>query len=234
MRLVVVVKRDGQGVQCRSRVRLGHPRDVVSLHRFDEAFGHPVALRTSDRRRDRFQAYSFRERQRLLGNVAGTVIAEPFDFVVGLQRTIETVFYSLKHDCALKIQLQFSKIRTAEPLEHAIVGVASRSAGDLIGRHTKLHERESAKITQLQAFIDEVYTARPSSRVMVQRVMLAPFAKAAAFLSITNTDSLPAGSRHTFMVRQSGTRLAAGGGTYVVRVGGKARSLKLFIAPSHD
>jgi hypothetical protein len=59
MRLVVVVKRDGQVLQRRSRVRLGHPRDVVSLHRFDEALGHPVALRTSDRRRDGFQAHFF-------------------------------------------------------------------------------------------------------------------------------------------------------------------------------
>jgi len=97
MRLVVVVKRDGQVLQRGSRVRLGHPRDVVSLHRFDEALGHAVALRTSDRRRDGFQAHFFRERQRVLGNVAGTVVAEPFDFVVGFQRTIETVFYSLKH-----------------------------------------------------------------------------------------------------------------------------------------
>jgi hypothetical protein len=103
MRLVVVVKRDGQVLQRRSRVRLGHPRDVVSLHCFDEALSHPVALRTSDRRRDGFQAHLFRECQRLLGNVAGSVVAEPFDFVVGLQRTTKTVFHSLKHDITHRV-----------------------------------------------------------------------------------------------------------------------------------
>ena len=108
---------------------------------------------------------------------------------------------------ALEVQLQFPEIKTVEPLEDII---------------------------QLPPFVHLVYTARPSSRVMVQRLMLAPFGKAAAFLSITNTGTLPAGSRYTFMVRQSGTRLAAGGSTYVVRIGGAAQGPKLFIAPSHD
>jgi hypothetical protein len=56
MLLVVVVKLDGQVLQRRSLVWPGHPRDVVSLHRFDDAFGHPTALRTSAPRRERLQA----------------------------------------------------------------------------------------------------------------------------------------------------------------------------------
>ncbi len=48
MRLVVVVERNGQVLQRRSGVGLGHPRNVIALHRFDETLGHPVALRTSD------------------------------------------------------------------------------------------------------------------------------------------------------------------------------------------
>ena len=100
MRLVVVVKRDGQVLQCGSDVRLGHPRNVVSLYRFDETFGHPVALRTSDRGGDGLQTDFPQERQRFLGNVAGTVIAEPLDFAVGLKRAIETVLHRLKHHLA--------------------------------------------------------------------------------------------------------------------------------------
>jgi hypothetical protein len=48
MQFVVVAERDGQVLQRRRRVRLGHPRNVIALHRFDEALSHPVALRTSE------------------------------------------------------------------------------------------------------------------------------------------------------------------------------------------
>jgi hypothetical protein len=44
MRLVVVVKRDGQDLQRCTRAQLGHLQDIVSLNRFDEAFSHSVAL----------------------------------------------------------------------------------------------------------------------------------------------------------------------------------------------
>lgn len=57
-------------------------------------------MRTSDRRRDGPQADFPGEHQRFLGNVAGTVIAEPLDFAVGFQRTIETVLHRLKHHVA--------------------------------------------------------------------------------------------------------------------------------------
>lgn len=56
MRLVVVVERDGQVLQRRSGVGLGHPRNVIALHRFDEALGYPIALQTSRGCRDRPQA----------------------------------------------------------------------------------------------------------------------------------------------------------------------------------
>ncbi len=42
--------------------------------------GHPVAPRTSDRRRGGLQTDFLRERQRLVGNVAEIVVAEPLDF----------------------------------------------------------------------------------------------------------------------------------------------------------
>ncbi|EIP84615.1 Putative cytoplasmic protein [Burkholderia humptydooensis MSMB43] len=45
----------------------------------------PFALRTSDRCRDRLQADFPRECQRLVGNVAGTVVAQPLDFTVSLK-----------------------------------------------------------------------------------------------------------------------------------------------------
>jgi hypothetical protein len=70
MRFVVVVKRNGQVLQRRFYVRLGHPRNVVSLHRFDEAFGHSVALRVSDGRRGRRQADFLRTSANVAGNVA--------------------------------------------------------------------------------------------------------------------------------------------------------------------
>jgi hypothetical protein len=135
---------------------------------------------------------------------------------------------------ALEVQLQFPEIKTVEPLAHAIVGIASRAAGDLIGQKIKRREGPGERVVQLPPLVHQVYTARPSSRVMVQRLMLAPFGKAAAFMSITNTGALPAGSRYRFMVRQSGTRLATGGSTYVVRIAGAAQGPKRFIAPSHD
>lgn len=94
---------------------------------------------------------------------------------------------------ALEVRLQFPKIKTVEPLEHAIVGIASRATGDLIGQQIKPRERANERIIELPSFLHQVYTARPSSRVIVQRAMLAPFGKAAAFLSITNTGTLPAG-----------------------------------------
>jgi hypothetical protein len=68
----------------------------------------------------------------------------------------------------------------------------------------------------------------------VNGLKLQPHGQAGAFLSITNTGNLPAGSRYSFMVRQVGTRLAIGGGTYVVRIGGVAEGWKRFVAPSHD
>jgi hypothetical protein len=135
---------------------------------------------------------------------------------------------------ALEVRLQFPEMKTVEPLEHAIVGIGSRKAGSLIAQKTTGPAGSREKIIQLPPFVHEVYTARPSSRVMVQSLMLPPFGKTAAFLSIANTGTLPAGSRYTFMVRQSGTRVAAGGSTYVVRIGGAAQGPKLFIAPSHD
>ncbi len=82
--------------------RLGHPRDAASHHRFDEAFGHPLALRTSDRPR-------FRVHERFLANLAGTVVAEPLDFGVGLQRTAKAVLDGLKYD-----------------VTHHVTGMASR------------------------------------------------------------------------------------------------------------
>lgn len=134
----------------------------------------------------------------------------------------------------LEVRLQFPEMKAVEPLEHAIVGIGSRKAGSLIAQKTTGPAGSREKIIQLPPFVHEVYTARPSSRVMVQSLMLPPFGKTAAFLSIANTGTLPAGSRYTFMVRQSGTRLAAGGSTYVVRIGGAAQGPELFIAPSHD
>ena len=101
MQLVVVVeRRNGQVPQRCSGGGLGHPRNVITLHRLDGALGHPVALWTSDECRDRLQADFPRERQRLIGNVAGTVVAQPLDFAVTLQRTRETVFDRLKHQVA--------------------------------------------------------------------------------------------------------------------------------------
>jgi hypothetical protein len=100
MRLVVVVERNGQVLQRRLSVGVGHPLNVVALHRFDEALGHPVALRTSDGCRDQLQADFTRERHCLVGNVAGTVVAQSLDFAVSLRRTGETIFGRLKHHVA--------------------------------------------------------------------------------------------------------------------------------------
>lgn len=85
-----MVERNGQVPQRRSGVGLGHPRHVITLDRFDEALGHAVALRTSDGCRDGLQTDLPRERQRLVDNVAGAVVAQPLDFAVSLQRTGET------------------------------------------------------------------------------------------------------------------------------------------------
>ena len=84
MRLFVVVMRDGKVPQRRSRVRPGHPRDVVSLHRFDDAFGHPAALRTSAPRRDRLQVH-FSESV----TMSSSMYQEPLsDFVVEVIHTL--------------------------------------------------------------------------------------------------------------------------------------------------
>lgn len=45
--LVVMLKGDGQIVNRRLGIRLGHEGDVVALHGFQEALGHPVALRAA-------------------------------------------------------------------------------------------------------------------------------------------------------------------------------------------
>jgi hypothetical protein len=153
--------------------------------------------------------------------------AEPAEF--------DLVFDFSSLPAALEVQLQFSQMRTVEPVESAIVGIAARTAGDLVGGpNIKTRDRTHGRIVQLPPFVHEVYTARRSSRVMVQRLILAPFAKSAAFLSVTNDGKLPPGSRYTFMVRQMGTRLTAGGSTYVVRIAGATKGPKLFTAPSHD
>lgn len=91
---------NGQVLQRRSGVGLGRPRHVIALHRFDEALGHSIALRTSHGCRDGLQADLLQERQRPVGNVAGSVVAQPLDFVVSLQLTGEAVFDSLEHHVA--------------------------------------------------------------------------------------------------------------------------------------
>ena len=68
----------------------------------------------------------------------------------------------------LEVRLQFPEMKAVEPLEHAIVGIGSRKAGSLIAQKTTGPAGSREKIIQLPPFVHEVYTARPSSRVMVQ------------------------------------------------------------------
>ncbi|CAE6911175.1 hypothetical protein R69927_06009 [Paraburkholderia domus] len=150
MRLVAVVKYNGQVLQCGSDVRLGHPRNVVSLYRLDEALGHHVALWTSEKRRDRLKTDFPRERQRFLGNVAGTVIVEPLDFAVGLQRTIETVLHRLKYH-----------------LTHHIPGVATRRRSPVMASRS---QQSSAKMTRNRAPSSQ-RNSKPSEH---QRALLLP------------------------------------------------------------
>jgi hypothetical protein len=139
----------------------------------------------------------------------------------------------------LQVRLQFTHLDTVEPLHHALVGIASAHAGNLVeirtnkdsdhGRHCKHSKR-----IELPSFVDRIHVASPSTRVLVQGVKLQAYEQAGAFLSISNTGNLSPGARYRFTVRQVGIRQAVGGGTYIVRIGGVAHGPTRFVAPSHD
>lgn len=78
--LVVMLEGDGQIVNRRFGVRLGHKGDVVALHGLHEALGHPVALRAADRCSQRPQADCRRKRPGLVGRIARAVIGQPLNF----------------------------------------------------------------------------------------------------------------------------------------------------------
>lgn len=132
----------------------------------------------------------------------------------------------------LQVRLQFTHLNTVEPLQHAIIGIASGHSGNLV-EILALKDKRSKQI-KLPSFVHQIYVARPSARVLVHGLKLRPHEQVGAFLSIANTGNLPAGARYRFVVRQVGTRLAVGGGTYVIRIAGVAHGLKRFVAPSHD
>jgi hypothetical protein len=132
----------------------------------------------------------------------------------------------------LQVRLQFTHLSTVEPLQHAIIGIASKHSGNLV--EIKGAKNKRSKHSKFPSFVHQVYVARPSARVLVNGLKLQPHEQVGAFLSIVNIGDLPAGARYSFMVRQVGVREAVGGGTYVVRIAGVAKGLKRFVAPSHD
>jgi hypothetical protein len=71
-------------------------------------------------------------------------------------------------------------------------------------------------------FEPTVYTALPSSRVVVKGVVLQPSALAAALISVENRGTLPPGSRYTFQVQQWIGATLVGGSAYEVRIAGEA------------
>lgn len=58
-------------------IRFGHVRDVVAFDRFNEAFGHAIALRAAQRCGHRLQADLSGKYSCLFGDVGRAVIAQP-------------------------------------------------------------------------------------------------------------------------------------------------------------
>jgi hypothetical protein len=146
----------------------------------------------------------------------------------------------------LEVRLQFTQMETIQPLNKAMVGIASQHSGTLFendhrehepDRDTKRdrkHHHKGRKEIKLPAFVRKVFLAEPSSRVFVNGVKLGAFGRVSAFLSITNTSELPEGAIYSFVIKQLGMTGTTGGSTYIVRIAGSARQTERLVAPSHD
>jgi hypothetical protein len=123
----------------------------------------------------------------------------------------------------LEVRLQFTHMDTVEPLQKALVGVASEHSGNLIeNAHSEEHKRDRdtkrggkghhrpKKEIKLPAFVHKVYVAESSTRVFVNGVKLGPHGRVGAFFSITNTGELAEGARYRFVVKQLGLNGIAG------------------------
>jgi hypothetical protein len=87
-----------------------------------------------------------------------------------------------------------------------------------LGRNTEDLPPHLRKLGHHPRVEPAIYTALPSARVEIKGVRLAPYGKAAAVLSLTNTGNLPPGSRYTFHVQQLVGGQVAGGCMYTVRI----------------
>jgi hypothetical protein len=132
----------------------------------------------------------------------------------------------------LVARLQFTQLRTVEPLERSIHGIAATRAG---GQPLRTIEVPQARrVIHLPEFVPRIYEAHSSARVIVPGIRLAAMGNAACHLTITNTGRLVPGSEYRFTVRQIDEKGSHGGSLYVVRIAGQLPLKHSFVAPSHD
>ena len=117
----------------------------------------------------------------------------------------------------LEARLQFTELKTVRPLNESTFGIRSSRRGSLFTLPRKAGSLQGSR-TLFPRFVDRVYEAHPSTRVVVLGVRIPAFGKEAAFLTVTNKGRLQPGSQYRFRVEQQGIERTVGGSTYIVRI----------------
>jgi hypothetical protein len=146
-------------------------------------------------------------------------------------RTVDLLFDFTHLPRELVVTLQLTPLDTIGPLKNALTGIrrSRNPRQDEIIRPGRARKLSSTIL--MPKFMDEVFEAMPSARVLVRNVRLKGLGFIAAFIRIRNTGTLKQGSRFTFEVQQCAENVVLGGSAYTIVIEGEPKRPPLLEFP---